>query len=325
MKFQTKALYNLLRLNYRNDPSIPCEPWQIEDLRPVGVDILFERLARLGVKIDNRSFSQFAKECDSPEELTNILLPDVEDGKRQDKIYLLIFEIWRKMIPEKQSLSIFCDELDFQIYQYEHHKIESDEWVQDSLANLMDILDEHVDNGAEPTEIFGSLIQYLAHDLEGFLYDYIFELIDVGNRSYAFELLDGFYPYMSELVWFDFLKAKLLSFEDIIASNEMIEKIVKEIKKEPNLDLQLEILRFMVEAGDRDLFVQLTKKTLAILQKEEDFLELLEIVAEYYRRLDLEEIEKKLQNILSRRQNKQRLDRINLKDPDVKEFKLILH
>jgi hypothetical protein len=190
---------------------------------------------------------------------------------------------------------------------------------------LIDILDEHVDSGAEPTEVFSLLMQYLAHDLEGFLYDYISELIEVGNYPYASELLDGFYPYMEELAWFDFLKVKLLSFEDIIASNEMIEKILKELKRDSDLDLQLELLRFMVQAGDRDLFVQLTKKTLSCLKKEEDFLDLLEIVSEYYQRLDLEEVEKALQKILIRRQSKEVLGKIDLKDPDIKEFKLILH
>ncbi|PIS00822.1 MAG: hypothetical protein COT84_05800 [Chlamydiae bacterium CG10_big_fil_rev_8_21_14_0_10_35_9] len=325
MKFQTKALYNLLRLNYMSDPTISCESWQVEDMRKASTEDLYHRLEILGIELTKESLWQLSEGCDTPEELTDALLEGTHNAKIDDQCYLLIFELWRRFLPEKQSLSIFCDELDLRIFRYEHNELQSDEEIQDALANLEDILDENVDMGVEPSETFARLSEYLAHDLEGFLYDYIAEQVDADNYLYAQELLEEFYPFMTELVWFDFIRLRLLSLNDIAASNELAEKIIKELKKSPNLDLQLEILRFMAETGDRSLFLQLVKNTLKILKKEEDFLDLLEVIADFYRRLDQEDVEKAIQTIMNRRQAKQPLEKINLKDPDIKKLKLVLH
>ena len=63
---QTKALYNLLRLNAQEDPSIKAEGWALEDLRGVPIDQLWTKLATLGVPLDPDHFTRFADECDSP-------------------------------------------------------------------------------------------------------------------------------------------------------------------------------------------------------------------------------------------------------------------
>ena len=181
---QTKALYNLLRLNADEDSTIEAEKWALEDLRLLSPEKLFARLETLGVKLDKGTFSQFAENCDTPEDLTDLLLPD-QGEDTYDQFYLCIFELWRQLVPEKQSLSIFCDELDNRIYQYDQGILDNDEIIQDSLANLMEILDENADLGVEPKEIFNSLTEYCAHDLEGFLYDYICEQIDAGYFLYA--------------------------------------------------------------------------------------------------------------------------------------------
>jgi len=325
MKFHTKALYNLLRLNSLEDPSISAEEWQIKDLRTLSLDELFHQLNNLNIQLDKHAFVQYANSCESPEDMTDVILAEIDEQSLYDMVYLLVFEIWRRLVPEKQTLSIFCDELDNRIYQYDQGILDNDEIIQDSLANLMEILDENADLGVEPKEIFNSLTEYCAHDLEGFLYDYICEQIDAGYFLYAAELIDGFYPYLSDLKWFDFLKAKVVADEDISDANEIVKKLVKELKKNNDLDLQLEILRFMVQVGDRALFVKLAKLTLEILNTEEDFVELMKIVADYYRRLDQDDIEKSIQRIMNLRQDKEPAEKINLEDPDIKKFKLNLH
>ncbi len=325
MKFHTKALYNLLRLNSLDDPSISVEEWQIKDLRTLSLDELFLQLNNLNIPLDKHAFIQYANSCESPEGMTDVILAEIEEPSLYDKVYLLVFEIWRRLVPEKQTLSIFCDELDNRIYQYDQGILDNDEIIQDSLANLMEILDENADLGVEPKEIFNSLTEYCAHDLEGFLYDYICEQIDAGYFLYAAELIDGFYPYLSDLKWFDFLKAKVAADEDISDANEIVKKLVKELKKNNDLDLQLEILRFMVQVGDRAIFVKLAKLTLEILKTEEDFVELMKIVADYYRRLDQDDMEKSIQRIMNLRQNRKPIEKINSEDPDIKKFKLTLH
>ena len=108
---QTKALYNLLRLNASEDPSLKADSWALEDLRALPMEELFSRLKPFQVQFDRRAFTQFSEQCDTPEDLCDILLPDDADDESSDPFYLLIFELWRRLIPEKQSLSIFCDEL----------------------------------------------------------------------------------------------------------------------------------------------------------------------------------------------------------------------
>jgi hypothetical protein len=325
MKFHTKALYNLLRLNSLEDPSIDVEKWQIEDLRSATLDEIFSKLNDLNIQFDRHTFTLYANNLESPEIMTELILTEADKIELYDRVYLLIFELWRRLLPEKQTLAIFCDELDHRIYQYDHYILDNDEIIQDVLANLIDILNENADFGVGPKDIFKGLIEYSAHDIEAFLYDYTCEQIDACNFAYASELIDGFYSYIEDSKPFNFLKARVAAKDDITRANELISSIIKELKKATDLDLQLEILRFMVQAGDRDLFVKLAKLTLDIIQIEEDFVELMEIVADFYRRLDQEDIEKSIQKIMKLRLTKKSIEKIDLKDPDIKKFKLTLN
>lgn len=320
MKLQTKALYNLLRLNLIEDQSIECDPWQVEDLRLILTDELLQKFSELGVFLDKEQFIIYSDNCDTPEDLAEFLFADYKDPKIHDQLYLLVFELWRRLLPEKQSLSIFCDDLDHLIFAYDRGELESDEPLQDGLANLEEILDENADIGAEPTDVFQSLCEYCAHDIESFLYDFISEQIDAHNELYASELLDGFYPYTTDLRWFDFLRARLLSYQDIAEANHVISHLMNELGQHSDLDLQMEVLRFMVNTGDRNLFVQLVHQTLPLLKTEEDFLELLEIVADYYRRLDQEEVEESIQKIMERRGHREPLQELDFSDPDLIAF-----
>lgn len=320
MKLQTKALYNLLRLNLIEERSIQCESWQIEDLRQVSTGELLQKLSQLGISLDEEQFLIYTDNCDTPEDLAEFLFADYKDPKIHDQLYLLVFEMWRRLLPEKQSLSIFCDELDNSIFSYDHGELESDELLQDALANLEEILDENADIGAEPTDVFTSLCEYCAHDLESFLYDYISEQIDAHNELYASELLEGFYPYMTDLRWFDLLRARLLSYQDIAEANHVISHLINELKERSDLDLQMEVLRFMVNTGDRNLFIRLVNHTHPFLKMEEDFLELLEIVADYYRRLDREDVEESIRKIMERRGHKEPFQELDFSDPDLIAF-----
>jgi hypothetical protein len=198
---QTKALYNLLRLNALDDPSLKVEKWALEDLRLLSLQELFDRLKNdYQVILDRPSFHGFAENCETPEELTDLLLSE-EDENKLDPFYLLIFELWRRLLPEKQSLSIFCDEMDYRISLYD--KAENDELIQETLLNLIDVLDENVEAGAEPKEVFAAICDYCANDIESFLYDYITDLLNSKEALYALELINSFSPYVEDLALFE--------------------------------------------------------------------------------------------------------------------------
>ncbi len=297
---QTKALYNLLRLNAAEDPSVKADPWALEDLRTLSLEALWGRLEQYNVQLHKSTFQQFAESCDTPEELADLLLPDGTSDQRRDPFYLIIFELWRRLIPEKQSLSIFCDELDYRIALYDQGHLESDESIQDALANLLEVLDENADAGANPEDIFIAVCDYCAHDLESFLYDYIADLLDSGNSLYASELVEGFSPYITEPVWFDFLRIRLLAFTDIGDANLAIHRL---LEGEIELPLLLEMIRFLSANGEHALFSLAVKKALPLLNAQEEWAEVMNLVADYYRRLDEEEIEQSIQKILDQRKS----------------------
>ncbi len=312
---QTKALYNLLRLNAKEDPSIKVDPWVLEDFRLLPIEAIFSRLSSLNVHLDRNAFTHYAGECDSPEELAELLLDEEKDSVICDHVYLLLFELWRRLLPERQSLSIFCDELDRRIEEYEDGLSTSDEPIQDGLANLLEVLQEHVDHGMAPKEAFHSISYYCANDLECFLFEMIVELLDEGNLLYAQELLEEFEPYIQDPFQFEFLAARVLSFTDIGESNQKISLLLKK-KLEP--ELLFEILHLLVASGEHHLFQDAMKKLLPELKTEVEFQEVVELAADYYRRLDQDEQEQAILKLKAKRSTT--AAELNPSDPDLRKF-----
>jgi len=321
MQIERRALYNLLRMNWLQDPFIEAEPWQIEDYREMSYKAIFDRLKEKNVNLDRPSFLALAENHDTPEDLTDELLDNMYlDIEIQDQIYLLVFELWRRLITEKPCLSIFCDELDHQIHLYDTSTSQNTEAIQDVLANFQVVLDENADQGVNPRQVFISISAGCANDIESFLYDFIAQQIDNRNDSYAAELLDGFYNYMTDEKWFDFLRARLQASTDIAGSNQLIRQIVQNTSKEPDLEFNLEILSFLVQGGEKEIFVNLVKKTIALIIVEEDLQDLLLICADFYHCLDYDHEELAIQKILKERSNNKPEETIDRKDPHFAEL-----
>lgn len=325
MEMNRRALYNTLRMNWINEPTSEVEPWQVEDYRSMPIDELFERLENKEIRLDKSSFVAFADTMDSPEDMTETIVADAsEDIQLYDQIYLVIFELWRRLLPEKPSLSIFCDELDHQIYLFDRNELVRSEDMEDALANLQVILDENTDEGANPHDAFSCICQYCANDIETFLHDFISEHIDNNNNTYAADLLDGFEDYVQEPRWFEFLRARIAATNDPDEAINIVKKLIASNKGAPDLELNFEILNFLVTYGDRESFEFLVMKTAELIEVEEDFQSLLSICADFYHRLDRESIEKALQNILLARAKRTREHPFNTQDPHFLELLKIL-
>lgn len=322
MDLQTKALYNLLRMNHLSDSSTPCEAWQVEDLRQVSLDILWSRMAKIGLQLPRENLRHFAEECDSPEELAELLLPDLEDPRQHDEAYLVIFEMWRRLFPERQCLSIFCDELDHCISLYYAGELDSDEPIQNVLGNLDEVLSENVDAGVKPALIFEKISSYCAHDIMAFIIDFISNLLDSKNQLYASELIEDFAAYAPSLIWFDFLRARLAALTDPIEANRIVNELLKYDEK-LTVDLLLEILRFQIGYGERPVFLATVKKIIARLQTDGDFQILLELAQDYFRRRDRDDLEAAIQQLLIKRQNLN--GEIHSSDPDLRAFEKLVY
>lgn len=318
MELDRKALYNLVRMNWLNDPEIDAEPWQIEDYRCLTPHTILEMLHSWDIALNEQEFIRLAEECDSPEFLTDFLTEDLAlDPQEQDQIYLLIFELWRQLLPEKQCLSIFCDELDHQIYLYDQGKLKSAEEIQDTIANLQVLMDENYDSGAKPKEIFATVASSCANDLKTFLFDYIAEAIDNEQYSYATELCEGFDPYLKGEKWFELLKIRLLDLSDHEGALNELRKIVQKAIKEEDCDFNMELLAFILQAGEKGELQKIIKATLPLLKTEEDFLEVLAITADYYNYNDDDQKESQIQQLIDSRKKLPAGARFDPRDQDI--------
>lgn len=301
MHLERRALYNLLRMNWLNDSSLIVESWQVEDYRALPLAELFRKLREQSIPLDKLSFTAYAEKCDSPEELTGYLIGDNTAPEIEDRIYLIFFELWRRLMSEKPSPSIYCDELDHQIYLFDQGESTNLLALQTSIANLLFILDENVDAGIDPSEALQRLAAYCANDIEEFLYDFIFAQIEEEQLSYAQELLDDFNGYFKDNPWFTTLRIRLLSHSNAKSANRILNQLIEDLSENQDLDLNLELLSITAEAGSHPLFQTLVKRTTSLLIQEEDFQDLLSICVDYYHRLDQEHQENLLQNILNKR------------------------
>ncbi|MES2198862.1 MAG: hypothetical protein V4489_01670 [Chlamydiota bacterium] len=301
MEFKGRALYNILQISVKEDSSIRAEPWQILDYRSLSEEELLQRLYKLHPSLNKENFFLYAETCQSPEELVECLWLQEEDLVGQEKTYLLLFEFWRRCLPGRQSLSIFCDELDALISQFDEGVDMEDEKWHVILSELEDILDRNTDLKTDPKEIFTSILQYTAHDIERFLYDYIFELIEEENEILATSLIEAFDDYVLEKKWLSLLRARLLSSSRIDVWTGIIHRLLEEEEENPNLPFLMEVFSLLKEQDDAPLFFKCIKQILPIIKPDSDLQELLQDTAEFCRNLHKDSLEKSILNILQKK------------------------
>ena len=305
MDIQRKTLFNLLRMNWLVKPTVKVAAWQVEDYRQLSVKQIVARLEQEEIRLTPESFMALAEDCESPEECTGRVLEDeTNDPAFEDRVYLLIFELWRRLLPERTCLSIFCDELDFQINLYDSGDLANIEPLEDALANLQAVLDENTDLGNEPQEVFKTISSACANDIEDFIYDFIADQIDANNMSYASELLEGFYSYVGDGKWFDLLRIRVLFDSDPQEANTQLKQIIENPLSQQDLEFNLETLSLMVQGGERQELIELVKNTVPLIRQEMDLKELIAICADYYQRLDYDWEERALQELAKSYQNR---------------------
>lgn len=298
-----RTYYTAMRLGLLEDFSNgEVLAWQKEDYRAIPTDQLFFRLQRQGVELNQSEFLELAENFESPEDLSDEFLDDVNIELEYDQSYLILFELWRRLIPEKQSLSIFCDELDHLIELYDEQKLENLEPLQDAIDQLQIIIEENGDYGKNSQEAFKTISEECANILEDFLYDFTFEQIEQGNIKYASELTEKFREFIPDSKWFDLLHARLL-----LLSNQPIEenltKLVNKAAKDTDLDFNFDLLAFLARTEDKEPFRKIVKKTISLLETEVDFQDLLNVCQEYFVNQNLDTGEEIIEQILEDRKD----------------------
>lgn len=313
MQLRGKSLYNLLRVKHNNNPKFRVALWQIEDLRELKLATLFARLNELGVSFDEVSFVEQARQFDNPEELTNHVWPEEEED--QAKCYLLLFELWRRLLPENLPISLFCDQLDCLIEAYDRGSLVEVDQLQEALESLEDILDNAADKEGSPEEIFLYACSYSAHDLEGFILDYIADQMIEENYVGASELLDGFSPYVTHKKRFEALRICLFLSTRTPSASLMFDRFLEYLQEEPDFESLLILMDYLVYRGNREFFFKVVKQALLFMRIEEQFQDVLEMMAEYYHYMDLEEEERRISQMSNARRDYPVGVLLNKKDP----------
>lgn len=319
-KIERRALYHSLRMNWLHDPTLQVESWQVEDYPALPLTALFGELKQFGIQLERVSFIAYADACDSPEELAEQLIGDRHlPSAEEDRIYLLLFELWRRLLPEKPSLSLLGFALDQQIDLYDSERLDDFSSLNDLIKKLIQVLDDNADEGLPPVDVFHSIAAYCAHDLARFLYDFLSDQIDTGHELEAQELLSDLDPYLGPDKWFQLLRLRLSAYGGGPYRNaqRLIEELLEEQAHHPDLDHALEFLAILNERDDRSLFPGLVKRLIPLIQEEEELEELLALALEYFERIHQAEPARLLRSVLERYPSHLTPKRLTANHPDL--------
>ena len=313
------ALYNLIRMNWLNEPNSKVEAWQVADYRCIPLDEIFHRLKNFKIHLDQKSFVNYASDYGSPEDFTDDITSDQAlSAKNSDQIYLLIFEIWRRLLTDKPSLTIICNELDYQIHQHDRGVSSSSTAMQAALASFARALNDNVDQGLLAKEALSRIAPFFANDIESFFYDYIFEMIEA-NELYAQELLETFAPYLKDNKWFELLSVRLAERIDHKLADKKLLRLMEEYLESEDVDFNLEVLSYLLEVGKYSQFEFLALQILQFVQIEEEFQDLATLCRDFYQQLNKKEEETILKQLLKERKSLSGQKKIGKTDKDLQK------
>jgi hypothetical protein len=280
MEFSGRGFYNTLLFSSSGSK----ETWQIENYHALPTTTLLERLKTLGIPLDPKLLEQYMQTAQSPEDLTDILCPEDEGHPTHEQSYLIIFELWRRLFPQKETLSIFCDKLDHLIFDYEQDKPVADDIVK-ALNDLLKLFENSSSEGLSHKEAYQTFSSYLAQDLETFIYDFLCDLIEAGEKTLAFEFIFGFYEFLHDKPALDLLRATINLIENPDDSESVFFNIMEKIFDKKRHNLILDAIYFTYEAGFIPIAKQLAHKLLTITKGDEkqELLTLLEPLHEALR------------------------------------------
>lgn len=277
MEFKGRSLYNCLRSSVsEEDVEVKKKPWRLWDYTQFSLEQLFSMVAKEGILLPKEHFIFYGESCDSPEELLECLW--VHDGNvdGQERVYLLFFELWKRLVPEKRCLSIFFDELDTVISLFDLGHLLEEERMRNLLAELEDILQEGAQSNTSSSELFS----YSAHDVEEFLYDYIAMLLDEGQENLASLFITAFKKHVPNKLWFSLLQVRLLALSGSKEYHSSLLRVMEEAEEKGDVLFLQEIGLFLAEGQEWDLFFFWAEKVIFSLQTEEDLQDLLSLLAE---------------------------------------------
>ncbi len=281
MLFSGRAYYNLLWLSKLRGQNIPAEDWESFDYRGFSTNSLFALLQTYHIYFDSKDFILFCDDLNNPEDLIERL--DVEEGELKRKVYIVIFELWRRLLPEKGSISIFCDELDHLIASYKGAP--NEDALFDILNQVLEILDRNTEMGQSPREVFSRLCLYIAHNLENVIYTYIDTRMKEDAEGGYLSFIDHFMPYVEEKRALQFLKLKALSNVFAKEKESLAAYLVHSLQESSNFSLSVPMLFFLIEEKYQELFSEFFSFLVEKTTEEKKLVVLLDVLMAYHREM----------------------------------------
>lgn len=316
MPFLGRALYNLLQTKAQREDSHEAADWQIRDYRALSIEELFRGLSNLGLDMDVDQFEKAANEVEAPEDIAASIAPP---GEPRNRVYLYLFELWRRLMDDRETISIFCDELDKTISAYEDDPVSNDEILYVSLKELIGILEQNVSLGQKPKILFAMISDFLSQDLESSIYNYIQDLIEQDRRMVASEITSNFAPYVEQTLWFDLLRVKLLHGATTEDTTAVMSLFLERLEQAKDLDLYFELLHYLNKTGHLELFERVFVNALELVKTGDEYVESLDILFEYYHLNDRKREEKIVKRILADKAKLQGEKKVTKKDKAIVE------
>lgn len=291
---EKRALYTLLRSSQPKNRNGSPSSWETDDYRAFSLEELFKRLKQNHCSLNRADFLAYAETCDSPEALAHLLMGDQElSSEEEDRLYLLLFELWRRLMPEHPSLSILGEELDHQIARFDAGDSGAVEGVMQILERVVQVLDDNIDEGIPPGVAFQEFERYSANDLEVFVYDFASELIEEGDRAYAQDLAEQFEELLAHRPWFLLLKLRLMEDSRGVALEKAAQELLGHDFSDAGAAFYIEFLSLVAQLEIDSLFCPIFEAAVRLVQSPEEREDLQEIVHTYLPRLSLSEAQKK--------------------------------
>ncbi|MFZ4773301.1 MAG: hypothetical protein ACOYK9_04850 [Chlamydiia bacterium] len=318
MKKEIKAHYNLLKAQVAWDPSTPHETWMVEDLSLCSDKDIFGRLLELKVPVSQETIAKYLEEIETPEDFLEATTLETDHPEKVEKIYLLLFELFKRFSSKGSCLSIFADQLDSSIQKYEATNGRNWQELLEFLKQFELILRENLNHAKNPVEVLEKISRYFAYDIEGFIYDFIADLIDREEEVQAEALIELFYEYITKPYWF-----QLLEFYLKESTEELLENLSDLAQEVKDIEFTLEILHILKEEGS-ERFATLLSLAVDFAKEEAEFVELLIVAQEFFEERDRMREVSEIKKILDSRAQIDEKRKIHPQDPGCNHFKKIV-
>ena len=287
---ETKALYNSLRMLGTGMNFSAEDSWKVEEFRQFELNALFDGLRVMGIVLNKPLFYQWSAHCETPEELLDFLF--LEEGleeqsledEMKDHLYLLLFELWRRLIPEKRSLSLVADEIDHVIFAFDSGKEVRDEEIENAIEEWVRLLNRLQDEGHSAKEALQAMEPYFAHNVPEFIVDFLLDVTDRGDNERFLPLFEKTRIFLTSLpLWVKVIDLKFCLRDDLTLLNKKLGELVAHVLTTQGVESEIIfcLCDIALELDRGELFIRLLERVLPDLQEREEIDIVIDLLADF--------------------------------------------